>query len=132
MDINVSKWTVIYPSYLNSRVSCTKGRRVAKDIAVDSPNLHEISECLQFLKIRHTIEQNKTYSRDILARGRCRCELKNEDGIYMNSEIKSKKQVLLKLCDLIPRLKSRGEEAKDAANAGKGGKNKKNRNKKRR
>ena len=132
MDINVSKWTVIYPSYFNAKVSCTKGRRVAKNIAVDNPNLNEISECLQFLKIRHTIEQNKTYSRDILARGRCRCELRNEAGMNMNPEITSKKLLLLKLCDLIPRLKSRSEEAKDsAANKG-GGKNKKNRNKKRR
>ena len=131
MNINVSKWTCIYPSYFNAKVSCAKGRRVAKSVAVDNPNLHEISECLQFLKIRHTIEQNKTYSRDILARGRCRCELKNEAGMNMNPEINSKKKLLLKLCDLIPRLKSRSEEAKDAANTGKGGKNKKNKNKKR-
>mmetsp|Transcript_7354 Transcript_7354/g.10865 ORF Transcript_7354/g.10865 Transcript_7354/m.10865 type:complete len:128 (-) Transcript_7354:426-809(-) len=110
---DISRWTCIYTSYLNSKVPQSLGRRVNKGVAVENPKAQEISEVLQFLKLPHCIE-NKAFPRDILDRGRVRVMLKNESNEFNNPEVTSKRVLLNKLCEFIPRLKSRAttEETK--------------------
>lgn len=115
---DTSKWTCIYPSYLDSRLKVAQGRRVSKALAVENPTLQEISEILGFFRLPHALE-NKVFPRDILARGRFKVMLKHPAGHLSNPEIPNsksyvEKRLLVKLCELIPRLKSRmaGEEVK--------------------
>ncbi|CAG9331824.1 unnamed protein product [Blepharisma stoltei] len=125
MAADTKQWVSIYLPYIDSARTVAQGRRVSKAIAVENPALPEISEVLQFLKLHHSIE-NKAYPRDILSRGRIKVQLKL-DGNLMNPEISTKKQLLVKLCEFIPRLKSRlnKEEAKETSTSNKKNKKKK-------
>jgi signal recognition particle subunit SRP19 len=127
-QIDYSRWICVYPSYINSNVTVALGRRVPKSVAVPDPHPHEISEVLQFLKLHHVIE-NKAYSRDILVRGRIRVRLRDDAGNPVNPEISTRKGLLNKLCQYIPRLKSRvtTEESKQTTTKDK--KKKKNKKK---
>lgn len=55
----------IYPSYLDSTKSLNKGRRIGAEKAVPNPTVSDISYVLQTLNIRHVLQPNKGYSRDI-------------------------------------------------------------------
>ncbi|KAL3939601.1 MAG: hypothetical protein SGBAC_005695 [Bacillariaceae sp.] len=55
----------IYPSYLDSTKTTSKGRRIGGDKAVPNPTVSDISQVLQTLNIRHVLQPNKGYSRDI-------------------------------------------------------------------
>jgi signal recognition particle subunit SEC65 len=86
---------------------------------VENPTIHEIAEILSYFRLPHTLE-NKVFPRDVLARGRFRVMLKHPTGSAINPDITSskcqvEKSLLVKLSELIPRLKSRlvGEEVKE-------------------
>ena len=55
----------IYPSYLDSTKTVSKGRRIGAETAVPNPTVSDISQVLQSLNIRHVLQPNKGYSRDI-------------------------------------------------------------------
>eukprot|EP01016_Furgasonia_blochmanni_P012483 TRINITY_DN1617_c0_g1_i2.p1 TRINITY_DN1617_c0_g1~~TRINITY_DN1617_c0_g1_i2.p1 ORF type:complete len:160 (+),score=27.60 TRINITY_DN1617_c0_g1_i2:241-720(+) len=101
------KWAVIYPNYLSSNCTVEQGRRIAKSKAVDQPTLQEISEVLQYLKLHHVLEVDKAYPRDWLIPGRVRVQIRNDAREPINPLVKNKRQLLLKLGELIPKLKSR-------------------------
>jgi len=52
---------VIWPSYLDQRVSRAKGRRIPRKLSVKSPKLEEIAKALRTLGIEHLIEKEKAY-----------------------------------------------------------------------
>eukprot|EP01016_Furgasonia_blochmanni_P012481 TRINITY_DN1617_c0_g1_i11.p1 TRINITY_DN1617_c0_g1~~TRINITY_DN1617_c0_g1_i11.p1 ORF type:complete len:182 (+),score=21.06 TRINITY_DN1617_c0_g1_i11:45-590(+) len=123
------KWAVIYPNYLSSNCTVEQGRRIAKSKAVDQPTLQEISEVLQYLKLHHVLEVDKAYPRDWLIPGRVRVQIRNDAREPINPLVKNsngvsfllsytcsictfylfvlERQLLLKLGELIPKLKSR-------------------------
>jgi signal recognition particle subunit SRP19 len=55
----------IYPSYLDSTKAVGQGRRIGAEKAVPAPTVSDISQALQSLNIRHVLQPNKGYSRDI-------------------------------------------------------------------
>ncbi|VDM34929.1 unnamed protein product [Hydatigera taeniaeformis] len=78
------RWICIYPVYLNSRVTRSKGRKISIDQGVDNPKHTEICAILQNLGFRHLAE-NKVYPRErdsteTQNRWRIRVQLKNDDG----------------------------------------------------
>lgn len=83
---NTKTWTIVYPSYLDSKHLKSEGRKVPKSISVESPTLMEISEVLSFFKLHHCLE-NKAYPRDILERGRVKVKLLDDLKKPLNSEI---------------------------------------------
>lgn len=46
---NISRWVVIYPSYLDKKKTVAEGRRVPLDVAVENPSLTEIYNCVKKL-----------------------------------------------------------------------------------
>eukprot|EP00434_Breviolum_minutum_P021925 symbB.v1.2.019353.t1/scaffold1564.1/size111405/4 len=89
--MDISKWSILYPNYINSKKTVQEGRRIAEKKACEHPRAFEMAEVCEYLKIPHVCEPDKAYPRDWLIRGR----------------IHSKKDLMLKMGELIPKLKSR-------------------------
>ncbi|MCH7661959.1 MAG: signal recognition particle subunit SRP19/SEC65 family protein [Euryarchaeota archaeon] len=61
---------VIWPAYLDSEVSRSKGRRVPQDLAVPDPTVDEIAAAAQQVGYDAVIERDQTYPREYEPRGR--------------------------------------------------------------
>ncbi|XP_074567524.1 signal recognition particle 19 kDa protein-like [Curcuma longa] len=130
---NVKKWNIIYPVYINSKKTVAEGRRISTAKACENPTCVEISDCCNYLKIPCVIEIDKAYPRDFMQRGRIRFQLKKEDGTLWNAEIGSKKQLMVRVAELIPKHHGRTKKQEPAntstaagsSKSGKGGKKKK-------
>jgi signal recognition particle subunit SRP19 len=73
--------------------------------------------------------ENKLYSRErskeLLYRGRIRVQLKNNDGTPINKDFPSRESVMMHLCEMIPKLKTRqnkslGDQPQTNPSGGKG------------
>mmetsp|Transcript_14766 Transcript_14766/g.29109 ORF Transcript_14766/g.29109 Transcript_14766/m.29109 type:complete len:161 (-) Transcript_14766:83-565(-) len=106
-DLDTSKWNIIYPNYINSKKTIPEGRRITQSKGVEYPHPAEMAEICEYLKIPHVLEMDKAYPRDWLIRGRIRVLLKTDAGAYTHSEIHTKKALMEKMSELIPKLKSR-------------------------
>jgi len=95
----------IYPSYLDSTKTTAKGRRIGAEKAVPNPTVSDISQVLQTLNIRHVLQPNKGYSRDIETLwdnpGRVLYEPPTNDENY------SKRQLLADIASKIEALPAR-------------------------
>jgi len=108
-DYAHDKRIIIYPVYINSKASLADGRRIATEQCVENPTLQEIMEVLKHLGYNPLLE-DKIYPRDALARGRVRVNLRDiVTGELTVPDITSRKQLLRKLGEAIPNLKSRKE-----------------------
>lgn len=131
---DTSRWVVIYPVYINSKKTIAQGRRIGADRACQEPNCVEIGDCCNYLKLPCAIELDKAYPRDSTQRGRVRVQIKKEDGSFVNPAISSRKTLMLKVADLVPKHPGRrpdqaasGTSSSNASTAksGKGGRKKK-------
>ncbi len=61
---------VIWPAYLDSEVSRSKGRRVPESLAVPDPTVDEIAAAVQQVGYDAVIERDQTYPREYEPRGR--------------------------------------------------------------
>uniref|UniRef100_A0A0E0E1J8 Signal recognition particle 19 kDa protein n=1 Tax=Oryza meridionalis TaxID=40149 RepID=A0A0E0E1J8_9ORYZ len=128
---SIKKWNVIYPVYLNSKKTVAEGRRIASGKACPDPTCVEIADCCSHLKIPHAIELDKAYPRDFFQVGRVRVQLKKDDGSPVNPAIKTKKQLMIQIAELVPKHHGRTKKQEPAASStagtskGKGGKKKK-------
>ncbi|KAK7380730.1 hypothetical protein VNO78_33246 [Psophocarpus tetragonolobus] len=126
----IKKWTVMYPVYINSKKTMAEGRRIGIAKACENPTCVEIGDCCSYLKIPYAIEIDKAYPRDFMQRGRVRVLLKKEDGTLYNSSVSSKKQLMLKVAEMVPRHHGRTKKqettststAGPSTKSGKGGK----------
>eukprot|EP01117_Protostelium_nocturnum_P005250 TRINITY_DN1908_c0_g1_i1.p2 TRINITY_DN1908_c0_g1~~TRINITY_DN1908_c0_g1_i1.p2 ORF type:complete len:109 (+),score=29.52 TRINITY_DN1908_c0_g1_i1:110-436(+) len=82
---------MIYPAYLNSRKTCSQGRRVPLASAVEEPTLMEIAELCKHLGYSVEI-QAKAYSKDWLQRGRVCVKLYKEDKSLVNADVDTSEQ----------------------------------------
>ncbi|XAR73751.1 hypothetical protein NMG60_11007823 [Bertholletia excelsa] len=129
---NIKKWNILYPVYMNSKKTIAEGRRISASKACDNPTCVEIGDCCNHLKIPFAIEIDKAYPRDFMQRGRVRVLLKKDDGTLYNPNISSKKQLMLRIAELVPRHPGRTKKQEPAAStsgagpskSGKGGKKK--------
>ncbi|KAL6002020.1 signal recognition particle 19kDa [Asimina triloba] len=90
-QLNMKKWIILYPVYINSKKTIAEGRRISVDKACENPTCMEIADCCRYLNLAHHLEDQKAYPRDFMQRGRLRVKLKNEDGTLCNPEITSSK-----------------------------------------
>lgn len=104
------RWICIYPAYINSKKTLAEGRRVPKDKAIENPTYQEIRDVLSAAGMKVGVE-NKMYSRErskeLLYIGRIRVQLKNDDGTPLNPDFPTRNTVMLHLCAMIPKLKTR-------------------------
>ncbi|KAL1526042.1 hypothetical protein AB1Y20_020863 [Prymnesium parvum] len=99
----------IWPVYINANATLEEGRKLPKKWCVEDPQLQEIMDVLTHLEFEFMIE-DKTYPRDLAQRGRIRVVLKNAvTGEPVNDEVKTRKDLLRKLGEMIPNLKVRKE-----------------------
>ncbi|XP_014505520.1 signal recognition particle 19 kDa protein-like [Vigna radiata var. radiata] len=127
---NMKKWIVIYPVYINSKKTMAEGRRIAVAKACENPTCAEIGDCCSYLKLPFAIEIDKAYPRDFMQRGRVRVLLKTEDGTLINPSISSRKQLMLRVAEMVPRHHGRTKKQETASTSttgpsqksGKGGK----------
>jgi signal recognition particle subunit SRP19 len=61
---------VIWPAYLDSEVTRSKGRRVPQSLAVPEPTVDEIAAAVQQVGYDAVIERDQTYPREYEPRGR--------------------------------------------------------------
>eukprot|EP00452_MALV-II_sp_L67-6_P000180 gene180-176_t len=114
-----SKWQVLYPNYLDKKKKIPEGRRVGLEVAVENPRVTEMAEVCKQLNIPAKVE-NKAYPRDWMVPGRLRVLLKLPDGSCPHAEIKTKRQLLQKMGELILALPHRkNPPAKKAADGDK-------------
>mmetsp|Transcript_40225 Transcript_40225/g.87943 ORF Transcript_40225/g.87943 Transcript_40225/m.87943 type:complete len:153 (-) Transcript_40225:77-535(-) len=106
-ELDTSRWNILYPNYINSKKTVQEGRRIGIAKAAEHPHAAEMAEICEFLKIPHVLEMDKAYPRDWQIRGRVRILLKTPEGAFTHPEIHTKKQVMEKMGELIPKLKTR-------------------------
>ncbi|CAK9319912.1 unnamed protein product [Citrullus colocynthis] len=88
---NIKRWAVLYPIYINSKKTIAEGR--------------------PFPQI------DKAYPRDFMQRGRVGVLLKKEDGTLSNPAITSRKQLMLRIAELVPRHPGRTKKQEPASSS---------------
>jgi signal recognition particle subunit SRP19 len=69
---------ILYPEYFDIKYSRRNGRRVPKKLAIERPNIEDISKILSELKIEFKVERDKCYPKSWwLKRGRISVEKKS-------------------------------------------------------
>ncbi|KAI8932807.1 hypothetical protein NX059_010293 [Plenodomus lindquistii] len=82
-------WQCMYPVYFDKTRSRAEGRRVAKDLAVDSPLAREMADAAADLGLHTVFEPDKTHPKDWANPGRVRVLLKQQ-GKMMDDDVKNK------------------------------------------
>ncbi|CAM0946271.1 unnamed protein product [Alopecurus aequalis] len=114
---SIKKWKIIYPVYLNSKKTVAEGRRIAAAKACPDPTCIEIADSCGYLKIPRAIELDKAYPRDFFQVGRVRVQLTNDDGTPVNPEIRTKKQLMIQIAELVPKHHGRTKKQEPAASS---------------
>jgi signal recognition particle subunit SRP19 len=109
--VEVKKWNIVYPIYLNSNKTVQAGRRLPKSQSCEDPTALELCEICRAIGLPFKFEHQKAYSRDFLERGRVRIQLKMEDGAFSHAEVHTKKDFMKRAAKMIPELKSRMNRA---------------------
>uniref|UniRef100_A0A2P2J8S9 Signal recognition particle 19 kDa protein n=1 Tax=Rhizophora mucronata TaxID=61149 RepID=A0A2P2J8S9_RHIMU len=118
--LNIKKWIVLYPVYINSKKTIAEGRRICATKACENPTCVEIGDCCSHLKLPFALEIDKAYPRDFMQVGRVRVLLKREDGTLLNPAIPTRKQLMLRVAELVPRHpgRTKKQEPASSSNAG--------------
>ncbi|CAM0910530.1 unnamed protein product [Alopecurus aequalis] len=111
---SIKKWKIIYPVYLNSKKTVAEGRRIAAAKACPDPTCMEIADSCGYLKIPHAVESDKAYPRDFFQVGRVRVQLTNDDGSPVNPAIRTKKQLMIQIAELVPKHHGRTKKQEPA------------------
>ncbi|KAF9594778.1 hypothetical protein IFM89_034761 [Coptis chinensis] len=112
--VDIKKWIVFYPIYINSKKTIAQGRRISASKACENPKYDEIYDCCRHLQLRCAPEKDKAYPRDFMERGRVRVLLKNEDGTLYNPAVATRKQLMLQVAELLPRHAGRTKKQEPA------------------
>ncbi|KAL6188400.1 hypothetical protein ACLB2K_039793 [Fragaria x ananassa] len=112
---SIKKWVVLYPVYINSKKTVAEGRRISLEKACENPTCAEIGDCCSHFKVPFAIEIDKAYPRDFFQRGRVRVLLKKEDGTPYNPAIATRKQLMLRVAELVPRHPGRTKKQESAS-----------------
>ncbi|XP_061528682.1 signal recognition particle 19 kDa protein isoform X2 [Phycodurus eques] len=84
------RFICVYPVYINSKKTLAEGRR----IPAEKNKMHP-----------------REWNRDVLFKGRVRVQLKQEDGTLCHNKFSSRKDVMLYVSEMIPKLKSRTQKS---------------------
>jgi signal recognition particle subunit SRP19 len=79
----------LYPIYFDKSRTRAEGRRVGKELAVDSPLAREMADAAADLGLRTVFEPDKTHPKDWANPGRVRVLLKHE-GKLVDDDVKNK------------------------------------------
>ncbi|MHA1238304.1 MAG: signal recognition particle subunit SRP19/SEC65 family protein [Candidatus Odinarchaeia archaeon] len=54
---------IIWPEYFDYKLSRNQGRRIPKNIAIESPQLSEVAKAASILKLKFEVEKDAAYPR---------------------------------------------------------------------
>ncbi|KAG2466946.1 signal recognition particle 19 kDa protein [Polypterus senegalus] len=114
IKFHVNQSVCIYPVYINSKKTIAEGRRIAAEKAVENPTCSEIHNVLGAAGMNAVCENKlhpREWNRDWQFRGRVRVQLKKEDGSLCNEQFSSRKELMLYVAEMIPKLKSRTQKS---------------------
>lgn len=72
--------TVLWPAYFDATKPRNAGRRVAESNALDNPTVDRLAAAVQQVGYDATVQREKSYSREPVARGRVLVEHAGEDS----------------------------------------------------
>ncbi|CAI5440221.1 unnamed protein product [Caenorhabditis angaria] len=105
------RWVVVYPAYIDKKLSTKQGRRISKLLAVENPTSVEIHDVLAANGMNPLLERNKMYprcgDREPETQGRVRVQIKNDDGSAKNAQFSSRDSIYKSIAEMIPKLKTR-------------------------
>ncbi|XP_077416875.1 signal recognition particle 19 kDa protein [Vanacampus margaritifer] len=128
------RFICVYPIYINSKKTLAEGRRIPSEKAVENPSCAEIRDVLTAAGVNVLVENKmhpREWNRDVQFKGRVRVQLKQADGTLCHNKFSSRKDVMLYVSEMIPKLKSRtqksggGESSSQQSDGGKKTKKKK-------
>mmetsp|Transcript_9654 Transcript_9654/g.28878 ORF Transcript_9654/g.28878 Transcript_9654/m.28878 type:complete len:197 (-) Transcript_9654:33-623(-) len=106
--LDSSRMVMLWPNNLNKLKSIPEGRRIAREHCCDNPIIQEMGEVCQYLKLTHVLEPYKRLPRDATAYpGRIRVLLRDDEGNFASEEATSRKALMRKMGELIPKLQIR-------------------------
>jgi len=113
MSVEHDKRIILYPAYINSKCTVAEGRRIPVGSACENPNVKEMMDCCVYLKIPSEIEI-KHYPRSWPPSCRIRVQLRQEDGSPTNPDVPSRRVLMLKIAELVPKHPGRHKKAQKA------------------
>ncbi|KAJ2781705.1 signal recognition particle subunit [Coemansia javaensis] len=96
------RWVCLYPLYFDRGRSLRDGRRVPSALAVDAPHGRQVSMAAKEAGFSVCYEPNKTHPRDFFTPGRVRVQLFDAAGNCMRHDVRSRKQLLLRVAAKMP------------------------------
>ncbi|KZX16073.1 signal recognition particle protein Srp19 [Methanobrevibacter cuticularis] len=90
--------TIIWPVYINSKLSRKEGRKIKKEIAVSDPKLTEMSRAARKLNMNPKTEDDKSYPSSWW---------ENSGRIIVSTENISKNNILIKISETIKTLRQK-------------------------
>jgi len=112
IDVDYARWVAVYPPYLDSTLSVSKGRKISKECSVDNPRSEEIFEVCKSLGLKTVLEMDKAYPKNYWVRGRTRICLFDSDGNALNADIPSRKALYAKISQGIPKYREKQNKNK--------------------
>uniref|UniRef100_A0A8C8DSV1 Signal recognition particle 19 kDa protein n=1 Tax=Oryzias sinensis TaxID=183150 RepID=A0A8C8DSV1_9TELE len=125
------RFVCLYPVYINSKKTLAEGRRIPTEKAVENPSCGEIRDVLTAAGMNVYVENKmhpREWNRDVQFRGRVRVQLKQADGSLCQDKFKCRKDVMVYVAEMIPKLKTRTQKSGGGdpnSQQGEGGKKKK-------
>ncbi|XP_051925082.1 signal recognition particle 19 kDa protein [Hippocampus zosterae] len=122
------RFICVYPVYINSKKTLAEGRRIPAEKAVENPSCAEIRDVLTAAGVNVLVENKmhpREWNRDVQFKGRVRVQLKEADGSLCHDKFSSRKEVMLYVSEMIPKLKSRAQKSgggESSSQQGDGGK----------
>ncbi|XP_038559313.1 signal recognition particle 19 kDa protein [Micropterus salmoides] len=129
------RFICIYPVYINSKKTLAEGRRIPAEKAVENPSCSEIRDVLTAAGMNVYMENKlhpRELNRDVQFRGRIRVQVKEADGSFCQDKFSSRKDVMMYVAEMIPKLKTRTQKSgggDTSAQQGEGGKKSKKKKK---
>ena len=107
----------IYPCYLNSKLSSSKGRKIPISKAVEDPTTPQIYDIVQKILQLPAEMERKKHPKDWRYLGRVRVSLKDGNGSFIKDDLKSRKDLMLKVAELLPKHPARSSDGNTAPKA---------------
>ncbi|XP_062340536.1 signal recognition particle 19 kDa protein [Osmerus eperlanus] len=108
------RYICIYPAYVNSKKTLAEGRRIPSEKAVENPTCVEIRDVLTAAGANILVENSmysREWNRDVTFRGRVRVQMKQEDGTLCSDKFATRKDVMIYVAEMIPKLKTRSQKS---------------------
>lgn len=92
-------WVTVYTTYINAGRSCSQGRKVPREVAVDNPTPRAVMEALRSSTALNYAVELKAHPKYFWEVGRVRVDLKDKNtGMAKDPRIQSRDALLRHIC----------------------------------